>query len=361
MDKIKHFINIHVPVTTCTLRCHYCYITHHRLFGGKLPDFPYSPEHVRKALSKERFGGVCLVNICGEGETLLPPSIIGYIKSLLEEGHYVMVVTNGTLSKRFMQISEFSENILKRLFFKFSYHYLEFKEKNLLERFFDNVKMMQNRGCSFTIEVTPSDELIPFIDEMNEYTIKQVGAIPHITIGRDERVEGELPILTDMSDEEYYKTWSKQESSFFNYKKTIYGIKRKEFCYAGAWASQINLKTGIMSQCYKSNYRQNIFEDIEKPIKFMPIGNCCKEEHCYNGHAFLVLGLIPELKSPTYEEIRNKQCVDGTEWLKPEMKSFMSTKLTETNKEFNRFKKTLSNAKNLFWDGIAKGYRLINR
>lgn len=37
MDKIKRFIDCYVPVTTCTLRCHYCYITHHRLFDNKLP------------------------------------------------------------------------------------------------------------------------------------------------------------------------------------------------------------------------------------------------------------------------------------------------------------------------------------
>ena len=58
MDKIKRFIDCYVPVTTCTLRCHYCYITHHRLFDNKLPTFKYTPEQVRKALSKERLGGI---------------------------------------------------------------------------------------------------------------------------------------------------------------------------------------------------------------------------------------------------------------------------------------------------------------
>ena len=57
MDKIKRYIDCYIPVTTCTLRCPYCYITQHRLFEGPLPKFKYSPEHVRKALSKERLGG----------------------------------------------------------------------------------------------------------------------------------------------------------------------------------------------------------------------------------------------------------------------------------------------------------------
>ena len=56
---------------------------------------------MRKALSKERLGGICLINFCGGGETLLPPEIVKYIRVLLEEGHYIMIVTNATVSKRF--------------------------------------------------------------------------------------------------------------------------------------------------------------------------------------------------------------------------------------------------------------------
>ncbi len=104
-DKIKRFIDCYVPVTTCNLRCHYCYITQQRKFDAKLPEFKYSAEHVAKALSKERLGGACCINFCGGGETLLPPEMIGIIRKLLEEGHYVMVVTNGTMSKRFDEIA----------------------------------------------------------------------------------------------------------------------------------------------------------------------------------------------------------------------------------------------------------------
>ena len=57
-DKIKRFIDCYVPVTTCNLRCHYCYITQQRKFDAKLPEFKYSAEYIAKALSKERLGGV---------------------------------------------------------------------------------------------------------------------------------------------------------------------------------------------------------------------------------------------------------------------------------------------------------------
>lgn len=343
MEKIKKFINLHVPVTTCTLRCHYCYITHRRLFDGKLPELRYSPDQLKKALSKERLGGVCLINFCGGGETLLPPKTIAYVKALLKEGHYVMIVTNATATKRFNQIAEFPADLFKRLFFKFSYHYLELKERNLLDVFFTNVTSMRDIGCSFTLEATPSDELLPYVDEMQELAIQKVGAKCHFTIGRDERVPGELPILTNMKNEDYYNIWGAQGSSFFDYKKSIFGVKRKEFCYAGAWSAFINIGTGDMQQCYGSYYKQNIFRDIEQPIRFFPVGNNCKMEHCYNGHAFLVLGIIPGLSAPTYGEIRNKQCNDDSEWLKPEMKAFMDTKLFDSNDEYTNFQKSLVN------------------
>ena len=121
MDKLKRFIDIWVPVTTCTLRCHYCYITHHRLFGGPLPTFKYDVDTFRKGFSKERLGGTCMINLCGGGETLLPPEMPQYIKALLSEGHYVMVVTNGTVDKAFDEIIKFPKEYLERLFFKFSY------------------------------------------------------------------------------------------------------------------------------------------------------------------------------------------------------------------------------------------------
>ena len=37
-------------------------------------------------------------------------------------------------------------------------------------------------------------------------------------------------------------------------------------------------------------------------------------------HAFLTLGVIPELETPTYADIRNRVCEDGREWLSKEVK-----------------------------------------
>jgi pyruvate-formate lyase-activating enzyme len=286
--KIKRFIDLYVPTSTCNLRCHYCYVTHHELHN-KDKELSYSSKTIRESLSKSRLGGTCLINICANGETLIPKKIINYIRVLLEEGHYVMVVTNGTLEKRFDEISKFPEEFFSKLFFKFSYQYLELKSKGLLDIFFNNIIKMKDLGCSFTLEVTPSDEFMPYVEEAEILAIKKIGSTFHVTIARDERVCGKLPILTNMSEKDYYKFWDKIGSSLFDYKKQIFGIKRKEFCYAGSWSAVIDISTGTMRQCYSSCYQQNIFDNLNKSIRFLPVGNNCPEAHCYNGHSFIAL------------------------------------------------------------------------
>ena len=355
MDRLKRYVNLYIPVTTCTLRCHYCYITHHRLFEGPLPELKYSAEQVRKALSKERLGGVSLINICGGGETLLPPKVLEYVKALLEEGHYVMIVTNATLTKRFDEIAKWPPQLTHHLFFKFSYHYLQFKERNLFDTVFNNIRKVRDAGCSFTLEVTPSDELIPYIQELTDLAVKEVGAVPHVTIARDERDPSKLPILTDMSTEDYYKTWGVFHSQLFEYKKSIFNVKRHEFCYAGDWSFLVNAATGNMSQCYGTPTFHNIFDRPEKPIPFCAVGNHCRQHHCYNGHGFLVLGCIPELYSgmPTYADLRNRATKDGNEWLQPEMKAMMSSRLGESNREYSDVQKKMANLKNTISWGLA--------
>ena len=136
--------------------------------------------------------------MCGCGETLLPPYIIELLKELLEEGHYIWV------NKRFEEISKFPKNLFYRLAFKFSFHYLELKRLNKLEDYVKNIKLMQDSGASFSVEITPHDELIEYIDEIKEFSLKNFGALPHITVARNENTE-DREILTKLSKEEYGK------------------------------------------------------------------------------------------------------------------------------------------------------------
>ena len=331
LDRIKKFIDCYIPVTTCNLKCQYCYITQSNRWSDALPEFKYSAEHVRKALSKDRLGGVCMLNMCAGGETLLHKYIIDLLRELLYEGHYIWVITNGILTKRFEEIISFPKELLYRLAFKFSFHYFELKRLNKLEEYVKNVKMVHEHGCSFSIEITPHDELIEYIDEIKEFCYKNFGALCHITVARADNTS-DKHILTNLSKENYRKVWSAFNSSMFSFKLSTFLAKRREYCYAGKWSYSLNIGTGIIQQCYSSNEYKNIFDDIYSNIELNSIGKKCLEPHCYNSHAFLTFGDIPSLDTPYYEEMRNRVCEDGSEWLNPYMKEFCSHKLIENNK-----------------------------
>jgi len=351
MDKMKRFIDINVPVTSCTFRCHYCYITQHRLFSAALPKFRYGAEFIGKALSAERLGGICHINMCGGGATLLPPEMTTIVRAILEQGHYIMIVTNGTVTKRFEEMMTYPVELRQRLGFKFSFHYLELKKRNLLDVFFANIKRVRNAGCSFSLELTPSDELIPYIEEIKAVCMERVGALCHVTVARDEK-KAEFPILTKYSREEYKKIWGSFHSDLFDFKISVFGEKRKEFCYAGVWGGILDIGTGVLRACDNTLLRQNIFEDISKPIRFKAIGQCNKS-HCHNAHAWLTLGMVPCLKTPYYFQMRNRQDAEGRDWLNPQMKAFLGQKLGNENERFNQSKEKsvyrMARLKNKTW------------
>lgn len=338
--RMKRFLDCYIPTETCNLRCHYCYITQQRKFENKIVSFPHDPQKIRKALSIKRLGGHCLINLCAGGETLLGREVIDVVKQLLSEGHYVMVVTNGTLTDRFDEIALFPPELLKRLFFKFSFHYLELLRVNKMNDYFANIIKMQKAGCSFTVEITPSDELIPHIEDIKKISMKKLGALPHVTIARDDRTKG-INVLSSYSFEEYKKIWEGFNSDLFSFKSTIFYEKRNEFCYAGDWSLYVNLVTGTVRQCYCGKLLDNLFENIEKPLDLEAIGNHCSIAHCYNGHVFLTLGTIPELNTPNYAQVRNRVDINGNNWLQPDMKSFLEQRLYDNNEPYSNFRKQL--------------------
>lgn len=359
MDKIKKFIDCYVPTERCNLKCHYCYLSHLEGFKHKGVRIDKNPKFIRKALSKERLGGICMFNFCAGGETLLYREIIDVVKEILEEGHYVMIVTNGTLSNRFDEFANFSKDLLGRLFFKFSFHFLEFKRLNMIDTFFENVKKIEDYGASYTVEITPNDELIPYIEEIKKISIEKMNTLPHITVARKEN--GNIPLLTKLSKEEYIKTWSVFDSELFNFKMKIFGEKRKEFCYAGYWSFVLNIASGDIKQCYRGLTFQNIYDDINEPIKTFPVGNCCTEPHCFNGHAFLSFGDIPDLDTPTFLALRNRKPEGRREWVIGPMNDFMKNKLIDENKEYTSLMKKKINLKNKTKLGTRKIKKKIKK
>lgn len=344
MDNLKRFINVHVSLSNCTLRCHYCYVTLHQTFGHPIPKLEHSPEFIRQALSKQRLGGCCHLNFCADGETLLLPGLIDVVEQLLLEGHYISIVSNCTSSNRIDELIALPEDLRKHLFVKASYHYLELKRLELLDSFFDQVCKLHHAGISLVIEITPSDELIPFADEAVELCRKRMGAAPHFTVARDEHYDY-LPILTSLPRDEYRRVWGKYDSVMFDYKESIFGRPIKKFCYAGEWFLCLDLLSGELSQCYGTPSFQNIYSNVEEPIHYRPIGIHCPESHCYNGHALLTQGVVPREESPTYAATRDRTMSNGEHWLYPEIMSFFSQRLYDNNPQYPWYKRIYINHK----------------
>lgn len=337
MDTVKRLIMLQIPTSICNFRCHYCYLSHKEgAYQGKQAEMHYSPEHVAKALSKERLGGPCFINACAAGETLLTKDIDQYFKALVEEGHYLEIVTNMTVTPMIDRILSWDKELLKHIEFKCSFHYLELKKRNLLDLFAENVNKAWRAGASITVEITPSDELIPYIPEVKEFSLRNFGALPQITVARNNRTIDKEK-LTGLSEEEYARVWSVFDSELWQFKNSIFGVKRTEFCYAGDWSLTVDLATGNAKACYYKHIG-NVFSNPDEPLPLQAMGEC-PIAHCFNGHAFLTFGLVPGYTDVKYSDMRNRVRQDGTEWLYPELKAFFSTNLLESNQEWSASKK----------------------
>lgn len=360
MESIKKIILFRIPMSVCNFRCHYCYLAQREeSYQGIQPEMRYSPKQVRQAMSIERLGGQAYMNFCADGETLLVKDLDAYIKELVEEGHYVEIVSNMTITKALDKIINWDRSLLTHIEFKCSFHYLELKRRNLLTTFADNVNRAWNAGASINIEVTPSDELIPYIEEMKTFSLEHFGALPHLTIARNDRTDS-IDYLTNLPMSEYDKVWGQFDSDFWRYKKTIFGVHQEQYCYAGLWSLYVDLTTGESMPCYCGRTLKNVFENPDEPIDYQPIGNC-PIAHCYNGHALLTLGVIPQSTSVCYGNIRDRTRQDGTHWLQPELKSFFNTKLVTTNRELSSWEKALFRLNNARAVGLSIPSRAVRK
>lgn len=332
VEKPARFINCYVPTEGCNFKCSYCYIGQRKEFCNSMFKRIYPLEVMQKATTKERLGGKCIFNLCAGGETLLGEQIVEVIEMLLENGHNVSIVTNGTISVNIDKILSFPEELKKDLYFKFSFHYFELKKKNLMKVFFDNVHKVMNEGISFSIDITPCDELIPYIDEIKEiFNENMDGAMPHISVARD-TTTSELRILTKYSKEEYKKIWSVFDSKKFDYKIDEFLKPHHEYCYAGNWSFSLELATGNCRICDgapepKKMDFYNLYENPDEKIPFVEIGCNCPTAHCYNCHALLTLGTIPSLDTPSYSDMLDRVDSKGRHWLSDSMREFYSCRV----------------------------------
>ena len=331
MDQIKRFFECLLPVTVCNLECEYCYVIQDKRRHMKLADLKYSPEHIASALRKERVGGTCLISICGAGETLVQKEAVDIAANLLREGHYVNITTNGTLSNRFDALIEACGKDIGRLHISFSMHYLELKKRGWIELFFDNIQKMRRAGASILLQINPCDSYVPYIDEIKQISMERLGAYPQAALTRVETAHP-LRIYTDGTVEEYVANGRRFQSPLFEFTVKNFNVKRKEFCYAGEWSGVLDLGTGILRKCYAEPSGVNIFDDLDAPIIFEPVGRACKSGYCVNSSHFMSLGVIPSIDTPSYSQLRNRP---EAGWQTPQMESFLNTRLYESNKRYS--------------------------
>ncbi len=342
-DKLKRYFDIYIPTEKCNFTCSYCYVSQEGNASGKIIPIGHTPQEIRKALSMKRLGGVCLLNFCAGGETLLGDDILPIIYGLLEEGHYISIVTNGTITKCFDEMGTWSSNILSHVFIKFSFHYLELKSRKLLNQFFNNVRLMRSKGCSISLELMPHDDLMPYADEIKKVCLENVKALPHLTVGRDD-TSCELKLLSELSLDEYGGgVWQAFDSDMFRYKLSMWGKDQRQFCYAGEWSCSLRLDTGDLYQCNGLICIDNVYDRIDEELHFKPVGNRCPHPHCWNCHAYLCLGVMPDVEAPTYADMRDRLCSDGSRWLNDDVREFFSQKLENNNIQYTKTEKRMIN------------------
>ncbi len=343
MNHIIRFFECLLPTTQCNIACEYCYIIQEKRRNMEQIPLEYSVENMRNALSLERLGGICYFSICGTGETFLQKECVPLVKALLEEGHYVNVTTNGTITSRINELLDINPKFLHRLHFSFSFHYLELKKRGLVDIFFDNVNNVKKHGCSFFVQVNLYDGYIPYIQEIKYVCVNKVGAMPQVAATRfepDGDVKSNIKLHTKLSKDEYVKIGQGFQSPLFEFTMQNFNQKRKEFCYAGDWSFNLNLKDGNLKACYHSGKIQNIFKDTNKPIQLQAVGKHCNSLYCINSSHFLSLGCIPELDTPPYVELRNRPEAD---WYNDEMGKVLGEQFKETHKEYSVIRKVESN------------------
>ncbi len=342
-NKVVRFIDCHVPVSVCNFVCEYCSVAQKTSFGTQYKPFSNTVQHIAKAFSKERFGGLCAINLCGNGETLLHPDAVPLAGLLLQDGHYVSIVSNGTVQAAMDALFALPSSLKERLFIKFSFHFAELKKRNILSRYVENVKSAKKHGISFTVELVASECNIPFINEIKECCLANFGALCHVTDPRSMVKEG-MPRLASGNLEEHQARWRQFDSALFDYRQATWGVnRRREFCYAGEFGGCLSLANGFLQQCNRGKL-QNVFADIDEPMHFMACGNNCPFPHCFNSHVWdCFVGVIPGIQSPTYADLRNRVCADGSEWLFPPYKALYSKRLCTQHEEYDERRKIFTN------------------
>ena len=348
---IKRFFNCAVPVYSCNLKCSYCFVGQKDLSNRKDLNATLSPELIKQAFTTERTRGRALINLCGMGETLIPAEMIDIIRGLLENGQFVSVVTNCTLTNKIMQLCEMEKQYKDRLFIKCSFHYEELIRTNLLDVFFDNVQWLRENKISYTIEMVANDSLISKEKQIKDIFQSKNEAMPHILESRY-IADDSFRRLTNLKAEDHQQAWEKYDSELFRAQQSLWGEKRSEFCMAGGLSVDVDLKSGCMAQCNTGGKQiGNIYENLDDPMEFCAIGSNCPTPHCFISYVWQGLcGNIENIPYATYDEMRNRKRPDGQEWLTPVIKGAFSKRCSDYLTYSEQKKQVVNGIMSLYYD-----------
>lgn len=301
-----------------------------------------------------------MINLVGDGETLLPEESIELITGLIKAGNYVSVVTNGTLTKRIHKLIERLEVIDKKssILFSLSFHYVELKKRNLLETFFDNISYLEENNISYTVRMVLGADTLELSDEIKSISMEKLGAYPQVSIARKENPDGSIEIFADCTEEEYYKIGDSFNSMLFELGKREFNKHPSDFCYAGQWLFGLDFTTGRYTKCLSNDEMDfNFFENIEDELILEPVGFRCKRPYCTCSN-YQTWGVIPENRRFTSAQIYDRP---EAGWIKEPFCSILSQNLAETNQCLTLSEKETADRKFLMRSYYKSIYELIKK
>ena len=327
-NKITRYVECYVNRQACNLRCSYCYVSQHEEIASKIIPLSHSPAYIARALSAKRLGGRCLISICADGEPLISSDMVELIGQLLGQGHYVYVVSNGTMEKALEQLEQLPLELLSRLFIRFSFHYFELKRRHLLERYFENIRRFHEAGGSFTVFLVGSEEYTDIIENIKELCVQQLGALPHVDYVRDEtdKTDSSLKFLTHRNKAAYRQIWEAFDSNFLQCREQLDKVPGG-ICDAGRKVIHLDLMSGDLFRCPRGRKIDNVYENLEREIAFLDAAEACPLPFCICAPVFYSFGLRADHTDvPTFYELWDRQTVHGTHWIHDTAKEFFSSK-----------------------------------
>lgn len=355
-DKIVRHIDTAYIAYPCNLRCHYCYVGQHASEETRRSILPekYTPHDLECAFDKKRMGGTCIVTYCASGESLLLPRSIEYIEAILRAGHFVHIATNLTITKHIDELLSLPEELRSRLFFKASLQYLELKRKNMLERYAENCRKIWDAGLTCSPELIPNDELIPYIEEVKKWSLENLGALPHLSIPRDERVP-EIVLLSKYPSKEFFRIWEGFYSEMFRFKITLWRRKINDFCYAGKVSAFMIINNGSMYTCHGTTRVIGNFYQGEHLCE--QAAAKCPLSHCYIGHAWLGLGACPAVHDTNFLLERDRIMPDGRHWISERCRHAFRQRVCDNNELYTPKEEKLRFSRSVRKGRWKKGWR----